>query len=228
VPNGGVPGIVLAYDATGLVAEAQRAGARLELVPSIGDCVPRGAPLFRVFELGAAADDRRLLDSVALGPERSLEHDPTSALRILVDVAIKALSPAVNDPTSAIMALDQLHELLRFVAVRQLDVGSHRDTHGALRLSVEGPNWEDYVSLAVDEIRQYGASSIQVARRLRAMLGDLLEVAPENRRRTLREELTLLERMVERTFSDVEDRKRASVADQQGLGSSLADGPVRP
>jgi len=79
------------------------------------------------------------------------------------------------------------------------------------------------VSLAVDEIRQYGASSIQVARRLKAMLGDLIEVAPEERRRTLHEELRLLARAVDRTFLDVEDRGRASVPDQQGLGSSPPD-----
>jgi uncharacterized membrane protein len=152
-----------------------------------------------------------------------VEQDPTFAFRILVDVAIRALSPAVNDPTTAVMALDQLHDLLRFVATRRLDVGEHRDAAGSVRLSVGLPRWEDYVSLAVDEIRQYGASSLQVARRLKALLSDLIDVAPEGRRHALHEELRLLARAVERTFLDVEDRGRASVADQQGLGSSPPD-----
>lgn len=228
VHHDGPPGLVLGCDVEGLVAEAHRAEARLGLVPAVGDFVPRGAPLFRVFENGAAVDDRRLRASVALGRERTTEQDPTCAFRILVDVAIKALSPAINDPTSAVMAINQLHDLLRFVATRRLDVGEHRDAGGVLRLTIELPSWEDYVSLAVDEIRQYGASSVQVARRLKAMLGDLIEAAPEGRRRALREELTLLASTVERTFVDVEDRERASVADQQGLGSSpLQGGPGR-
>jgi uncharacterized membrane protein len=102
-------------------------------------------------------------------------------------------------------------------------VGEHRDAGGWVRLSVGLPSWEDYVSLAVDEIRQYGASSLQVARRLKALLSDLIDVAPEERRRALHEELRLLARAVERAFPDVEDRGRASVADQQGLGSSPPD-----
>ena len=79
------------------------------------------------------------------------------------------------------------------------------------------------MSLAVDEIRQYGASSLQMARRSRALLSDLIDVAPEERRRALHEELRLLARAVERAFPDVEDRGRASVADPQGLGSSPPD-----
>jgi uncharacterized membrane protein len=102
-------------------------------------------------------------------------------------------------------------------------VGEHRDASGSVRLIVGLPTWEDYVSLAVDEIRQYGASSIQVARRLKAMFGDLIEVAPEERRRALYEELRLLARAVQRAFVDAEDRGRAGVADQQGLGSSPPD-----
>jgi uncharacterized membrane protein len=223
VPHDGTPGLVRACDVEGLVAEARRANARLVLLPSVGDFVPGGAPLFQVCETGVAVNDRLLRSSVSLGRERTVEQDPTFALRILVDVAIKALSPAVNDPTSAVMALDQLHDLLRFVATRRLDVGEHRDAAGSVRLSVGLPSWEDYVSLAVDEIRQYGASSVQVARRLKAMLGDLIDVAPEERRRALHEELRLLGRAVERTFPDAEDRGRASVANQQGLGSSPPD-----
>jgi uncharacterized membrane protein len=192
-------------------------------VPAVGDFVPGGAPLFQVFEAGVAVDDRLLRASVVLGRERTVEQDPTYAFRILVDIAIKALSPAVNDPTTAVMALDQLHDLLRFVARRRLDVGEHRDPAGSPRLIVGLPTWEDYVSLAIDEIRQYGASSIQVARRMNAMFEDLIDVAPEERRRPLHEELRLLARAVERTFIDAEDRGRASVGDQQGLGSSPPD-----
>jgi uncharacterized membrane protein len=78
--------------------------------------------------------------------------DTAFALRILVDVAVKALSPAINDPTSAVMAIDQIHELLSLLGSRRLDVGRHRDADGRVRLTVDRPSWEDYVSLAIDEI----------------------------------------------------------------------------
>jgi uncharacterized membrane protein len=219
VPHTGPPGVVLGCDVVGLVAEGRRRDTHLELVPAIGDFVPTGAPLFRL-ATDAPVDEQRLRDAVALGWERTMTQDPTFAFRILVDIAIKALSPAINDPTSAVMAIDQLHALLRFVGGRRLDVGQYRDPEGAVRLTVERPAWGDYVSLAVDEIRHYGADSVQVARRLRAMLEDLLRILPEERCASVREELRLLARTVERAFPDVEDRNRASVADEQGLGSS--------
>jgi uncharacterized membrane protein len=88
-------------------------------------------PLFEVFEAGVPVDERRLRQSLALERERTLEQDPMFGLRILVNLALKALSPAINDPTSAIVALNQLHDLLRFVAQRRLDVGHYRDAEGS-------------------------------------------------------------------------------------------------
>jgi hypothetical protein len=76
--------------------------------------------LFRLYGGAAAIDDRQLQASVALGSERTLEQDPTFAFRILVDIAIKALSPAINDPTTAVLAIDQLHRLLRHVGLRHV------------------------------------------------------------------------------------------------------------
>jgi uncharacterized membrane protein len=103
--------------------------------------------------------------------ERTLEQDPAFAVRIMVDVAIRALSPAINDPTTAVQVLNHLHDLLRLV-------GSTRfhgrlviaDASGATRVVMPGRTWEDYLTLAVTEIREYGIRSIQVMRRLRAML----------------------------------------------------------
>ena len=105
---------------------------------------------------------------VAVGTERTLEQDPRFAFRILVDIANKALSPAINDPTTAGAAIDQIHHLLRTVAGRHLDDGRVRDSTGRLRLLYRTPDWEDFVHLAVTEIRHFGGVSIQVARRLRA------------------------------------------------------------
>ena len=75
--------------------------------------------MFRVFRGGAALPTEALYQSVAVGQERTLEQDPTFAFRILVDIASKALSPAINDPTTAVLAIDQIHHLLRNVESRQ-------------------------------------------------------------------------------------------------------------
>ena len=217
----GPAGILLAFDAAGLAAEARRCNAEVMLVPAVGDFVRRGAPLFRLFEsTQQPMNERLLLHSVATGRERTLEQDTRFPFRILVDVAIRALSPAVNDPTSAVMAIDQLHELLAYLGPRRLDIGRYRDADGRVRAMAEMPSWDDYVSLAVDEIRHFGTGSVQIMRRLRAMLDDLGEIVPDERKAAIRRELQLLAQAVERGFPDQEDRVGASQPDQQGLGSS--------
>jgi uncharacterized membrane protein len=223
INHDGGPRVVLAFDVQGLLRIARQADCIIELVPQVGDFVAPDDPLFRLYEGGGAVDDRRLRQSVALGPERTLEQDPAFAFRIIVDIASKALSPAINDPTTAVLAIDQIHHLLREVGRRQLDDGQDRDAAGKLRLVYRTPNWEDFVQLAVTEIRQFGGESIQVARRLRAMLESLIQTLPEARRALLRQELTLLHRSAERFFVEPEDRSLADVGDFQGVGGTLGN-----
>jgi uncharacterized membrane protein len=211
-------GVVMAFSADELVRLAVGADAVLELVPEVGDHVAHGDPLFRVFGGARAVPPDALRGCVAIGDERTLEQDPRFAIRILVDLAIKALSPAINDPTTAVLALDQVHHLLLAIGRRQLDDGQARDRAGAPRLVYATPAWSDYVLMAVSEIRQYGGASLQVDRRLRALLDHLIEALPEARRPPLLEELRLLESCVSRGFSDAEDSRRAKVDDYQGLG----------
>ena len=210
-------GVVLAVDVPGLVAAARAADGVIELVPQVGDFVGRGDLLFRVF--GARSLDEQVLhQSIALGAERTIEQDPAFPFRIIVDIAAKALSPAINDPTTAVLALDQVHHLLRNVGMRRLDTGLLRDRDGRLRLVYRTPDWEDFVELALTEIRHYGAGSIQVARRLRGLLVDLIVALPPERHAALRSELRQLQRMVARAFDDPEDRARAERGDSQGIG----------
>ena len=217
-------GVVLAFDVQGLVALAERGDCVIELVPQVGDFVATGDPLFRVFRGGATPPAAELRGSVALGQERTLEQDPTFAFRILVDMASKGLSPAINDPTTAVLALDQIHHLLRNVGNRQLDDGRVRGAAGRLRLVYRTPDWADFVHLAVTEIRQFGGTSIQVARRLRAMIENLLECLPEERAALLRPELAMLRRSSERSFPEPEDRALADVSDLQGVGGKHGSG----
>jgi uncharacterized membrane protein len=212
-------GVVLAFDVRGLVALAQRADCVIEMVPEVGDFVAIGDPLFRVFQGGSSLKANELRQSVAVGQERTLEQDPALAFRMMVDIASKGLSPAINDPTTAVLAIDQIHHLLRSVGSRHLDDERVRDASGRVRLIYRTPAWEDFVQLAVTEIRHFGGESIQIARRLRAMLENLIETLPEERAPRLRQELSLLNRSADRFFPEPEDRASAEVGDSQGVGS---------
>ena len=211
-------GVFLAFDLKGLVAMAQETDCVVELVPQVGDFVAVGSPLFRIFGGKGRPSSSALCQSVALGQERTMEQDPAFAFRIIVDIASKALSPAINDPTTAVLAIDQIHHLLRSVGERRLDEGLVHDKSGALRLVYRTPDWEDFVYLAVTEIRQFGGTSIQVARRLRAMLENLAGFLPLERTALLRSELALLHRSAARCFQDPEDLALAQISDLQGVG----------
>src|SRR5262249_26489945 len=149
-----------------------------------------------------------------------LEQDPAFAFRIMVDVASKGLSPAINDPTTAVLALDQINHLLREVGRRHLDDERVRDSAGKLRLMYRTPDWEDFVRLAVTEIRQFGGASIQIARRMRAMLESLIQTLPQQRAPLLRKELELLKRSAARFFTEPEDQAMAGIGDYQGMGGT--------
>ncbi|MBL8793553.1 MAG: DUF2254 domain-containing protein [Planctomycetia bacterium] len=232
IPEGAAPrvvaspkdGVVLAFDIPGLVSLARRAECIIEFVPQVGDFVAAGDPLFRVFPAGAALSAESLQQSVAVGQERTLEQDPAFAFRIIVDIASKGLSPAINDPTTAVLALDQIHHLLREVGQRRLDDDRVRDRDGRLRLIYRTPGWEDFVHLAVTEIRQFGGTSIQIARRLRAMLENLMQTVPGDRAVLLGRELQLLHRSAERFFTEPEDRALAEISDSQGVGGKASGG----
>jgi uncharacterized membrane protein len=213
--------IVIAVNLEALVAEARRADVIIELAPRVGDFVARDDPLFLLRGSDTTkVDERRLYGQVAFGPERTIEQDSTFAFRVIVDIAIKALSPAINDPTTAVLAIDQLQRLLRTVGNRDLHDERIFDSDGQLRVIFRTPNWNDFVRLAFSEIRQCGAGNFQVVRRLRAMTENLLQNVPESRLPALRQQLELLDRTVEKLYAFPEDLALARVADTQGLGGS--------
>jgi uncharacterized membrane protein len=205
----GPSGTFLAFGTRDLVALAARNGCTIELIAQVGDFVSTDDPLARIYPADAKIEDGTINAMVACGAERTMRQDPLFAFRIMVDIAARALSPAVNNPTTAVLAIDQIHRLLRYAGDKNLDNGRVVDRGGTLRLIFPTPDWEDIVDLALTETRQYGASSIQVARRLRAMLGHLIERLPPARTAALRQELDLLEKSVARSFADPEDRRRA-------------------
>jgi uncharacterized membrane protein len=216
-------GVILAFDIKGIVALATRHACLIELVPQVGEYVAPGDPLFRIYD-SADFPVAALRRSIAIGAERNMDQDPAFAFRVIVDIASKGLSPAINDPTTAVLAIDQIQHLLRHVGRRRLDDEKVRDTSGRVRLSYRTPNWEDFVALAVTEIRHFGGSSIQVTRRLRAMLENLIKTLPEERAAALHGQLELLKKTAQRFFQEPEDRALADVSDSQGVGGAREPG----
>ena len=212
--------VVLALNLKALVRLARDADGVIEFVPRVGDFVASGEPLFRLYGCAATLSDRTLRAQVAFGPERTIEQDATFAFRVIVDVAIKALSQAINDPTTAVLALDQIHRLLRVVGRRHLHDDAVYDDQETLRLILPTPNWDDFVDLAFSEIRLYGASNFQVTRRLYAIIEDLMNVLPETRQAALDRQLHVLNDTLERLHLLPEDLMLARHADRQGLGGS--------
>lgn len=224
VTHAGAAGIVLAVDLASLVTLAQRHAGLVEFLPRIGDFLAEDTPLFALHGPAAASEDRLLRQTVAVGVERTLEQDPMFALRILVDIALKALSPAINDPTTAVLALDQVHRVMRLLGRRDLRRNVICDATGTPRVVFRAPDWEDYVTVACREIRACGGNSLQVVRRMRAMLIDLHASVPLLRRALIARELQLLDATVDAAMPLPDDRRLAHRADVQGLGGAPPPG----
>jgi uncharacterized membrane protein len=215
-------GAIQAVDADGLVRWAESHGCVLLLSHAAGDFVSRGAALVEVHGRvdDAALEERRLRGMIALGVERTIEQDPAFALRILVDIAIRALSPAVNDPTTATQVIDHLEDTLVAIG-RTPGLDGPRELRGAdgeLRVVLPTHTWDDFLALGVTEIRHYGASSIQVVRRLRAALETLRGAVLPEYVPAVDAELVRLDATVAGTWGDTGDLDRSGRADRQGIG----------
>lgn len=186
-------GVVQSVNVDRLLTRAVEEELQIEVVPRIGEFVPKGAPLLRVWGSPAEPDDDDLGHLVALGGERSMDRDVLYGFRQLVDIAERALSPGTNDPTTAVQALDQIHHLLRQLVGRDFPNGVHTDDDGRTQVIVPQPTWQDVLDLAVDEILHYGDNSPQVRARLTAMLRDLGSVAPPERLHSINQKLLVVQ-----------------------------------
>jgi uncharacterized membrane protein len=221
----GQPYSLQAIDVASLVGVARSSGGIIEMLVAVGDTVVEMTPLLRILGATQAADEQQLSDALKLGDERTFEQDPKYAIRLLVDIAIKALSPAINDPTTAVQALDQIEDLLLRLGQRHLEVGAFHDQEGKLRLLVPYPAWEDLLGLAFDEIAFCGATSVQVMRRMNALVSGLKQSLPEARHPALQYWDARLKSLIARTFADLEERTEASRSDRQGLGATRQEPP---
>jgi uncharacterized membrane protein len=214
----GAPRSIQAVDVAALVNLAKESGGIIEVLAAVGDTVLQSTPLLYVLGARGTIDERKLRNGIELGEERTFEQDPKYALRLLVDIAIRALSPAVNDPTTAVQALDQIGDLLVRLGQRHLEIGAYRDSDGNLRLVVPFPTWDDLLRLAFDEILFYGATSVQVMRRMNALVKDLALAVPKERHPKIEYWDGRLKAVIASSFVAGEARLEALKDDRQGLG----------
>ncbi|MGH3292764.1 MAG: DUF2254 family protein, partial [Trebonia sp.] len=199
-----VSGRVLGVDHARLAELARRHRCVIELTVRMGEFVPAGG-IFAAVHAGAGPARRPALvpepaparealagghqvaaaevaAAVNFGRGRTLYQDPAFGLRQLADIAAQALSPAVNQPTTAVLVIDALEDVLLQIARGPRHSGCYTDRDGTVRLVKPLPGWEDCLDLAFTEITVYGAASPQVARRLLAAYGALEAAADPARR----------------------------------------------
>ena len=191
VVQAGSQGVVTSIELNRLANVAQEAQVTLVVVPRAGDFVAEGMPLVEVYGT-ADVDESRVRSALVLSRERDLAQDPAFGFRQLVDIAERSLSPGVNDPTTATQCLDHIHALLRQLAPRPITARTCVSDDGFLLALAHQPSWEDYVRLGLDEIRHWGAGSLQIHGRIEELLNDLATVTPPNRREVLTEQRRLL------------------------------------
>ncbi len=215
-------GVVQAVNLRRLITAAQRYDCVLTLTSTYGDFVAADAPLIEVHTHGDPPPARAFAGQVAFGDERTIEDDPGYAMRVLVDIAIRSLPPFVNDPTTTVQLLDYI-EMLLITLARTADLGNAlvlRDRQGAPRLIIPIRSFDEYLEVAVTEIRRYGANSLQVCRRLTALLEGVRDAVAPAQRALVEAELAKLDQAVAATYSDRAEAAFARESDRQGLGGT--------
>ncbi len=221
VRHQGPPAVLAALDRARLVRAAADGDGVVEVLVGIGGYVLPDTPLFLIRGTAGSIDVRELQRSAMLSEERTIAQDPAFAVRAIVDLGLRALSPAVNDPTTAVQALDGIETLLDALCGRDLERGRISDAAGRLRLLYPTPSWPELLDLALTEIRHYGADTPQIARRMRSLLLSLQSSAPPVRRPALEQQLARLDAAVRSAYPDPAELAFALVPDHLGIGAPM-------
>ena len=214
----GTPRVLQSVDVGGLAVAAGRSNCWVEMRVAVGDHVGPGVVLATVHgEDPSSLSDADVRRNLLFGTERTLLQDPGFGIRQLVDTACRALSPAINDPTTAVQALHRVVDLLSRVAGRPDPTGWYADESGVVRVRLVVTNFARLAELGFTEILRYGADAPQVARRLASAYEDLWELADEHQREVIAGLRTQHEAAIRATMPPafVESSLRA---DRGGLG----------
>lgn len=214
-------GQTVAIDARAVLAIARRHHLLVALLIQVGDAVTVGTPVVRVS--AETPVPPRVLQAlgwtVVVDRERSLRHDPFYSLRLLVDVAVRALSPGVNDPTTAVRALDEIEGVLRVIG--GLGLGTRRIADDGSEVVLRAPTWADVVDLALLEVVLCGFNQPQVSRRITALVADLVHDLPDERDAALLAIQRQLVALVESAWASPDLVRTALSPDRQGLGGTV-------
>jgi uncharacterized membrane protein len=211
----GPSGVVTACDLYGLSELCRQNNCWLDLTVGVGEYLAYGTPFAVIHGADLRADD--VTRFLLLRGERTFVQDPAFGFRQLVDIAVRALSPAVNDPTTGVQAIDRLTDLLAVTGCRPDPTGLRVDSSGAVRVKRQLRNFEALLALSMTEIIRYGADSPQVVRRLRAALNDLELPLPVERGPAIARQRVLLEAAVEAALPGP-FKAVAAISDRQGFG----------
>ena len=216
----GPPAVIAAIDRRALLRLAGQTGGFVAVVPGVGEYLAPGRVVLRISGGHTDPDPALARRVFVLARQRTVDQDPAFVLRMLVDIAIRALSPAINDPTTAVQVLDRIELLLVELASRRPGPSLLVDDDGSPRAIVPAPRWGAYMELGLMEIRLYGAASPQIVRRLTALYDRLCEVADESERPRIELERRLLAEAVLATFPDAQERAIVERPDRLGLGGA--------
>lgn len=199
------------------------ATARVDVRP--GSFVIRGAPLLTVWPTPTGTDGlaEAVRSAVEIGPERTMQQDVAFGIRQIVDVSLRAISPAINDPTTCVEGIVQVGGVLRDLLLRDpVDRILVDEPRGRRLFRPREPSPGDYVGLAFDEIRLCGASYTQVSIALLTTIGDLVrqlsDAGLDERTEPLRQQARLvLEAVVAAELPPHDEERVRETARQQGL-----------
>ena len=177
----------------------------------IGDTLQQGEAVADLH--GGDVTDAAVLGGLVTGQERTFDQDPLFAFRLLADIGLRALSPAVNDPATAVDVLDTIESLLALLVSRDLDVACVTDDAGVVRVVRALPSWDDYLRVALDDLTEAASGSPMVLLRARALLSGLLATAPPQRQPPLTWRLRRAEELAAGNFPAI---WRDATAGQQG------------
>ncbi len=181
-------GYIRFVDTRRLVGLAKHYHVTVRVLRRVGHFVPPGIPLMMVSKGNRLSPEgtAELLAAFDLGPTRTLQQDVEFGVLQFVDVALKAISPAVNDPTTAINCIDQLSRILIRFASREPPEDLLYDPPGIVRASIEWMHFERLLEAAFEQIRMYAKTDVAVSLRLLRALGDIAAATPDAEfRRTL-------------------------------------------
>ena len=168
-------------DLPDLIDQARAADAVIRLQVMPGDLIRENAVVLEIWDPAGTPDPTALFRCLEVGIDRNLTQDPLLGFRLLNDIALRASSAAINDPATAVQALDAIESLLLALVVRDLAIGVITDDANTPRVLLNAPHWETYLAAGSDEIACIPMHPL-VRQRLRVMLQQILAIAPTDRR----------------------------------------------